>query len=98
MSCGYSIEQINKNPWLAAQDVVGDAKTWPQFIRKMFWDKNLKDHNRMIIVNFSIVNHISEEFLHDILSFTLKRAYTRERKQNITDRFRYLNHKCFNLN
>jgi len=77
-------------------DVVGDAKTWPK-IRKMFWDKNLKDYNRMIIVNFVILNHISEDFLHDILTFTLKNAYTEERKRNIKDKFRYLNHEVIVL-
>ena len=81
----YSIDQINKNPWFAAQDVVGDAKTWPKFIRK--------DHNRIIIVNFAYLNAISEDFLHDILTFTLKEAYTNERKRNVKDRFRYLNHE-----
>jgi len=44
----YSIEKINNNPWLAVQDVVGNANTWPKFIRKMFWDKKLTDYNRMI--------------------------------------------------
>ncbi|KYN22653.1 hypothetical protein ALC57_04943 [Trachymyrmex cornetzi] len=38
-------EQLNKNPWLAVQDVVGHAKLWPWFIRKLFWDRNLTDHN-----------------------------------------------------
>ena len=93
----YSVEQLNNNPWLAVQDVVGDAKTWPKFIRKMFWEKNLRDHNRMMIVNFAILNHISEDFLHDILSFTLKHAYTEERKRNIKYRFSYLNHEVIVL-
>lgn len=68
----YSLKQINNNPWLTVQDVIGNANTWPKFIRKMFSDKNFKDHNRMIIVNFVYINAISEEFLHDILAFTLK--------------------------
>ena len=78
---------MNENPWLAVQDVVGNANTWPKFIRKMFWDRNLTDHNRMILVNFAYLNAISEAFLHDILAFTLKEAYTNERKRNIKDRF-----------
>ncbi|XP_025162978.1 putative nuclease HARBI1 [Harpegnathos saltator] len=32
---GYSVEQINNNPWLGVQDIVGDAKLWPKFIRKI---------------------------------------------------------------
>src|SRR5436190_4384153 len=63
----YTVDQIHNNPWLSVQDVVGDAKTWPKFIRAMFWDRNFNDHHRMIIVNFAFVNHISEEFLHDVL-------------------------------
>lgn len=89
----YTIEQINNNPWLAVQDVVGDAKTWPKFIRQMFWDKNFKHHNRMIIVNFAYLNAITEDFLHDILTFTLKEGYTSDRKLNVKYRFRYLNHE-----
>lgn len=94
---GYTVEQLNNNPWLAVQDVVGDAKLWPKFIRKMFWDRNLKDHNRMILVNFSFLNAISEYFLHDILSFTLKGSYTKTRRREIKDRFAYLNHKVILL-
>ena len=74
MDITYSIEQMNNNPWFALQDVVGNANTWPKFIRKMFWEKHFKDHNRMIIVNFAYLNAISEEFLHDILTFTLKKC------------------------
>src|SRR5436190_24282927 len=75
----YSVDQINNNPWLGVQDVVGDAKTWPKFIRNMFWDRNFNDHHRMILVNFVYLNHISEDFLHEILAFILQNAYTDER-------------------
>ena len=87
----YSVEQIHKNPWLGVQDLVGNANTWPKFIRKTFWDRNFKDHNRMIIVNFAYLNAISEEFLHEILSFTLKEAYTTDRKRQVKSRYAYLN-------
>ena len=93
----YSVKQINNNPWLAVQDVVGDANWWPKFIRKMFWNRNLNDHNRMILVNFAYINAISEDFLHNILSFTLKEAYTSTRRREIKDRFSYLNHKVIKL-
>ncbi|KAL0130412.1 hypothetical protein PUN28_002234 [Cardiocondyla obscurior] len=83
---GYTVEQLNKNPWLAVQDVIGDARTWPKFIREIFWNKNFKNHNRMIVVNFAYLNAISEDFLHDILKFTLKSAYTNERRRNVKDR------------
>ena len=77
------------------QDVVGDTNLW-LFIRKMFWNRNLNDHNRMILVNFACINAISEDFLHNILSFTLKEAYTSTRRREIKDRFFYLNHKEIN--
>lgn len=88
----YSVEQLNNHLWLAVQYVVCKADTWPKFIRKMIWNRNLTDHNRMILVNFAYLNAISEDFLHDILSFTLKEAYTKTRKREIKDMFSYLNH------
>lgn len=93
----YSIEKINNNPWLGVQDVIGNANLWPKFIRKMFWDQNLDNHNRMILVNFSYLNAISEEFLHDILTFTIKNAYTSNRRREIKARFSYLNNKVILL-
>lgn len=57
----YSLEKINNNPCLAVQNVY-DAKLWPKFIRKMFWDRNLKDHNRIILVNFAYSSVITEVF------------------------------------
>lgn len=59
----------------------------------MFWNRNLTDHNRMILVNFVYLNAISEDFLHEILTFTLGRAYTNAGKRAIKDRFTYLNHE-----
>ena len=44
-------EQINNNPWIALQNVVSDANSWPKFIRKMFWNRNLTDHNRITLAN-----------------------------------------------
>lgn len=51
----------------------------------------------MIFVNFVYLNAMSEEFLHDILSFTLREAYTKIRKREIQDRFAYINHKVICL-
>lgn len=51
----------------------------------------------MILVNFAYLNAISEDFLHDILTFTLKEAYTAIRRRNIKDRFSYLNHEVILL-
>ncbi|CAK1553201.1 unnamed protein product [Leptosia nina] len=79
------IKLINKNPWLLLQDAIGDCKTWPAFIRAAFWD------NRMIIVNFAIVNGLREEFLHEVLTFTLRHHYTNDRRQRVAGRFKYYN-------
>lgn len=78
-----------KNPWLLLQDVKGDAVAWPRFIRETFWNRRLNDHNRMILVNFAVVNGVREEFLHEVLRFTQGNSYTRDRRQRITQRFRY---------
>lgn len=83
------IKLINKNPWLLLQDVIGDGKTWPAFIRAAFWDKDFDDHNRMIIVNFAIVNGVGEDFLHEVLTFTLRHHYTKDRRQRVAGHFKY---------
>jgi hypothetical protein len=49
------------------------------------------EKSTILVVNG--LNAISENFLHDILTFTLKEAYTNKRKRNVKDRFRYLNHE-----
>lgn len=77
------------NPWLFLQMMIGEADTWPQFITKAFWEANFKDHNRMIVVNFAYKNGVSEVLLHEVLNFTLKHNYTRERRRNVAYRYTY---------
>ncbi|KAL0100591.1 hypothetical protein PUN28_019734 [Cardiocondyla obscurior] len=38
----------------------------------MFWNQNLRDHNRIILVNFAYINAISEDFLHEVLTVYFK--------------------------
>lgn len=77
------------NPWLFLQMMIGEANSWPHFIAKAFWDGSFNDHNRMVVVNFAYRNGVSEELLHDVLSFTLKRNYTRDRRANVAYRYAY---------
>lgn len=79
------------NPWLLLQMLIGEADTWPQFIRKAFWETWFNHRNRMIVVNFAYKNGVSESLLHDVLSFTLKDNYTRARRANVAYRYSYFN-------
>ena len=77
------------NPWLLLQMMIGDADTWPQFIRAAFWETWFNDHNRMVVVNFAYKNGVCELLLHDVLNFTLKDNYTRQRRANVAYRYSY---------
>ena len=50
----YSLDQILNNPRLFLQDVIGDAKSWPQHIRRLFWDKSFTDVKRLKVQLFVI--------------------------------------------
>ena len=80
------------NPWLWLQLMIGEADEWPQFIRKAFWDPNFNDHNRMIVTNFAYKNGVCESLLHDVLTLTLGKNYTRQRKANVQYRYSYFDH------
>ena len=43
----YSLDQILNNPLLFLQDVIGDAKLWPQYIRRLFWNKSFTNVERL---------------------------------------------------
>jgi hypothetical protein len=78
-----------RNPWLLLQMMIGEADAWPQFIRKAFWEPWFNDHNRMVVVTFAYMNGVSETFLHEVLTFTLKHNYTRARRTNVAYRYSY---------
>lgn len=41
------------------QDIVGPAKLWPLFIRCLFWTKNLKHFERILIATFVYINGLN---------------------------------------
>jgi len=86
-----SVEQIKKNPWLLLQNLTGPASTWPQNLRAMFWDKDFTYMKRLKVAAFCYQNWDSEDVLHDVLSFTLKDHHTKERRREISARYRYWN-------
>lgn len=42
--------------WMELQDVIGDAKEWPNKIRKLFWTKNIDHKWRPILSAFVFIN------------------------------------------
>lgn len=42
--------------WMLIQEIVGDAKLWPYFIRKLFWTRGIKHDMRPILAAFVFVN------------------------------------------
>lgn len=87
------LAKLERNPWIAFQDIVGNANTWPTFIRQAFWSgKNFDDRQRMIVVNFSHLNGASLNDLMSVLSFTIGRHLDRNsRWYQVQARYNYLN-------
>lgn len=84
--------KFEKNPWIAFQDIVGNARTWPSFIKQAFWSgRDFDDRKRMIVVNFAYLNDVSLEDLEFVLSFTLGRQlYANSRWYQVQARYNYL--------
>ena len=85
----YTVEQIQKNPWLLLQDLIGKADRWPLYIRRMFWDKDLTDVKRLKLVSFCYQNGVSEYVLHSVLERTIKESYTADRRRQIKAKYKY---------
>lgn len=51
--------------WRDLQDVVGPARLWPYNIRKLFWKKNLKHWERILLAAFAYVNGLNPEMFLD---------------------------------
>lgn len=49
--------------WLVLQDLMGSAKKWPKVIRRIFWTKNLKHWNRILLCTFCYVNGLNPVLL-----------------------------------
>jgi len=87
----YTIEQIQKNPWLLLQDLIGKADRWPLYIRRMFWDEDLTDVKRLELVCSCYQNGVSEYVLHSVLERIIKESYTAGRRRQIKGKCKYFN-------
>ena len=45
--------------WWDIQDIVGEASLWPNYIRHLFWRKNLTWEERQIISAFVFINGLN---------------------------------------
>lgn len=45
--------------WMDIQDIVGPAKLWPLFIRRLFWTQSLKHLQRILITTFVYINGLN---------------------------------------
>ena len=45
--------------WADIQDIVGKASLWPHKIRQLFWSKNIKHWDRILICCFVFVNGLN---------------------------------------
>lgn len=86
------LAKLERNPWIAFQDLVGPATSWPSFIRKAFWSgKDFDDHTRMVVVNFAYLNGVPLDQLQAVLSFTLGRhLHANSRWYQVQARYNYL--------
>lgn len=58
------------NPWLEIQDLIGPAKYWPTYMRRMFWSNSIHYYERMKLASFGYVNGVAPLFLVEVLQFT----------------------------
>ena len=42
--------------WTSIQDIIGPAPQWPHLIRRLFWTKNLKHWDRILVCTFCFIN------------------------------------------
>lgn len=47
--------------WLEIQDVIGNASLWPRCIRRLFWKKNLRHFERVLVGTFIWVNGLNPD-------------------------------------
>jgi len=80
---------IINNPWLRLQDIIGPANTYPRFIRRLFWKRELMHKDRFILVLFCWTNGASEDLLVEVLLFCGVNL-TQSRAQHIGYLFRRL--------
>lgn len=77
--------------WTDIQEIVGPAKRWPHKIRKLFWTKNIRHFDRIILSAFVYVNGLNPDvFLEWVAMIGLARD------QEAFKHFSYLLHSKFN--
>lgn len=82
----------DKNPWIILQNFIGNADTWPIFLRAAFWSGENFDHRqRILVANFAYLNDVPLPVLMDALAFTIGRYFNqRARWYQVTARYNYL--------
>lgn len=45
--------------WQDIQDLIGPARKWPRNIRRLFWTKNVKHFDRVLLAAFVYVNGLN---------------------------------------
>ena len=54
--------------WRSIQDLIGDANTWPGWIRALFWSSDLKRTDRLKLAAFGYNNGVSPHVLAEFFS------------------------------
>lgn len=49
--------------WMEIQDLIGEAKLWPKFIRELFWRKRLLHWDRIVLATFCYINGLDPVIL-----------------------------------
>lgn len=75
--------------WIELQDMwLGNAEKWPQFLRHMFWEGDLKYNCRAKLAAFCYLNGVPVEILCCTLQETNKN-YSFERCQQIVGLYKW---------
>lgn len=45
--------------WKDMQEIIGPASFWPERIRKLFWSKNIKHFDRLLVATFVHINGLN---------------------------------------
>lgn len=77
------------NPWLRLQYEYCPADQWPINLRKKFWQSPLDYRDRLYFACHGFLNHISPDFMLEVLRFT-NRNYNVQRAEQIRGVYRYL--------
>lgn len=72
--------------WTLIQDIIGDCHRWPRKIRRVFWKKEAKHWERIMIATFAFVNGLAPSLLEHWLGIV---NFPTQRKVHIM----YLVHK-----